>query len=158
MDVKLRSRTATTGTESLQEVTSTALAGNKRALDVGDPLGQALLALIQTELELVNTNLELIALGIVVSPSSGSFTNRSGTATAVSAQLAAANSSRKYFYLQNVSDGNIWFNFGVAAVTTQPSLRLRPGETFTLDGSFISTQAINVISEVGSRDYVAKEG
>lgn len=87
----------------------------------------------------------------------GSLTDRSGSATGASAQIAAANSSRRYFFIQ-CHAGTIWLNFGVAAVASQPSIRLNNGDTFLMEGSFVSTQTINVISGGGTRDFTAKEG
>lgn len=87
----------------------------------------------------------------------GSLTDRSGSATGVSAQIAAANSSRRYFFIQ-CQAGTIWLDFGVAAVTSQPSIRLSNGDTFVMEGNLISTQSINVISGGGTRDFAAKEG
>jgi hypothetical protein len=90
-------------------------------------------------------------------PYQGTLTDKSGSATGVSSQVAAANATRKYFYIQ-CQAGTIWMNFGVAAVASQPSIKLNAGDSFTMEGTFISTQAINVISGGGTRDYTAKEG
>jgi hypothetical protein len=72
--------------------------------------------------------------------------------------LAASNSSRKYFFIQNISSGVVWINFGVAAVTTMPSIRLQAGDTFSMEGAFISTESINIIAVVTTKDFTAKEG
>lgn len=93
-----------------------------------------------------------------VNPANGSLTDRSSTATTASSQVAAANANRKYFYIQNVSGGIVWINFGTAAVAAPPSIRIANGEEWRMEGSFISTQAINIIAASGSRDYTAKEG
>ncbi len=88
----------------------------------------------------------------------GTFTDRSGSAATTSAEVAPANSNRKYFFIQNVSNGTIWFDFGTAAVTDQPSIELSPGDSWTMKEGFISTEAINVISESSTRNFTAKEG
>jgi hypothetical protein len=99
--------------------------------------------------------------GVQVDPrqaSPGTITDRSGTATTTSAQLAAANSARKYLFIQNVDTGAIWFNFGVAAVAASPSIRLDAGDSIEYNGTFIPTDSINIRSGTGSKTYVAKEG
>lgn len=99
--------------------------------------------------------------GVQVDPrqaSPGTLTNRSGTATTTASTLMAANTARKYIFIQNTSGGTIWFNFTATAVTTPPSIRLQNGEQFVMEGTFISTEAISVIAASGSRDYTAKEG
>lgn len=88
----------------------------------------------------------------------GTLTNYSGTATTTSAAVIASNTARKYLFLQNVSGGTIWMNFGTAAVASQPSIEISPGDVFVMDGAFISTQSVNIRSQTGSRDFVLKEG
>ena len=89
----------------------------------------------------------------------GSLTNRSGSMAtgAVSQAVAAALSTRKYFYFQNISTETMWINFGTAAVQDQPSLEILPHASFVMEGFFVSTEAINVISATTGSKYVAKE-
>ena len=91
-------------------------------------------------------------------PTQGSLTNRSGTITSggTSQELAAANTSRKYLFVQNVSTGDLWVNFGTAAVTTQPSIKLMPDASLTMTG-FVSTQAVNIIGATTGQAFTAKE-
>ncbi|CAK0741503.1 hypothetical protein CCP1ISM_130010 [Azospirillaceae bacterium] len=98
---------------------------------------------------------------VQVAATPGTLTNRSGTTsgtTNTSTQLMPANSTRKYLFIQNV-DGNktIWINFTNAATTTQPSIQLIAGSSFVMESSFVSTEAINVISSSTSVNYTAKE-
>jgi len=95
---------------------------------------------------------------VVFEPSAGPFTDRSGTATTVTSVVAAANTQRKYFFIKNLGSGEIWIDFGVAAIVGQPSVRLDAGEKFELNGGFIVTQAINVIAKNATKDFAAKEG
>lgn len=96
---------------------------------------------------------------LTASPASGSLTNRSGNATNVSSQVMAANASRKYMLIQNSSGVSLWIDFGVAAVTAPPSIEIKANGVFTMEGSFISTQAVNIIkSAAASTAYTAKEG
>lgn len=95
---------------------------------------------------------------IRVAPVVGTLTDRSGTATTTSSQIAASNATRKYFFIQNNSNSTIWFNFTTAAITSQPSIRLLSGETFIMENNFISSEAINIIAVSSTRDFTAKEG
>lgn len=95
---------------------------------------------------------------VTTSPSGGSLTNRSGTATTTSSQIAASNTSRKYFLIQNIGSQIIYIDFGTAAVVGTPSLHINPGATFIMEGGFVSTQAINAIVSASTAAYIAKEG
>jgi hypothetical protein len=93
-------------------------------------------------------------------PVRGAITNRSGTITAggASQTLAAANATRSYFFIQNISTDVLWIDFGVAAVQDQPSIKLCPEATFVMEGGFVSTDAINIIGPTTGAKFVAKEG
>jgi hypothetical protein len=95
-------------------------------------------------------------------PSEVTLVDRSGTITAggTSQQLAAANATRQYLLVQNNSNGDLWINFGVAAVTTQPSIRLAPGSQieYSPGGTgVIPTQAVNIIGATTGQVFTAKE-
>ncbi len=94
-----------------------------------------------------------------VSPATGKVTDRSGSiATAdTSQQLLAANPERSYWMLQNQSDSAaLWIREGAAAVTSQPSTRIGPLETYT--PQFIDTRRINIISDTEGVEFTCKEG
>ena len=97
---------------------------------------------------------------VITQPTRGALTNRSGSIAAggTSQQLAPANATRNYLFIQNVSANDIWFNFGTAAVVDQPSVRLLPGQSFSMEGTFVSTEVVNIISANTGDKYVAKEG
>jgi hypothetical protein len=87
----------------------------------------------------------------------GPLTDRSGTATSASSQVAAANTARSYLLFQNTSGSDVWINFGVAAVTAAPSLKVTPNTTLEWKWpGFVPTDALNVIAG-GSQTYTAKE-
>lgn len=88
----------------------------------------------------------------------GALTDRSGTATGTSSQVMATNAARKYLFIQNTGNITIWINFTTAATTSPPSIRLSGGDTFTMEGNFISTEPLNVISSGASVSFTAKEG
>lgn len=93
----------------------------------------------------------------VISAGTGTLTNRSGTVGTVSIQVMAVNTNRKYLFIQNVGNQTIWINFTAAATTTQPSIQMTPGASFVMENSFVSTEAINVISNNASVAFTAKE-
>jgi hypothetical protein len=93
-------------------------------------------------------------------PNTGTLTDNSGTTSATpstSAQIMAANPTRKYLLIQNVSANTLWINFTTAATTTQPSIELLPGGSLVQETGFVSTEAINGICTVASSAYVAKQ-
>ncbi len=113
--------------------------GSQRALDVG-----------------------INVAGVQIDPraaSPGTVTDRSGTATSVSTQVMASNANRKFFFIQNLGNAPIYFNFTSVATAGSGSIELSQFASFILEGSFISTEAINVIRSGGSNlAYTAKEG
>lgn len=98
---------------------------------------------------------------IPVTQLTGALTNRSGSTSgtvSTSTQIMAAVTTRRYLLIQNVSTtATIWVNFTSAATTTQPSFYLLPGGSYSAEGSFVTNEAINVISTVASVPYAAKE-
>lgn len=98
---------------------------------------------------------------VIVVPTQGALTDYSGTiASGGTAQTAvAANASRRYLLVQNVSlTEDLWLNFGVAAVASQPSILLRPGSSFESSPAFVSTQLVSVIAATTGHAFVVKEG
>ncbi len=101
------------------------------------------------------------SLPVLVTPSFGALTNRSGTITTggVSQTLAAVNAVRRYLFIQNVDPNeDLWFNFTSAATVAQPSIRLTPQSAFTMESGFISTEAVTVIAATAAHPFTAKEG
>lgn len=98
-------------------------------------------------------------LKVVSSPVRGAFTDRSGTlaAAGVAQTVAAAAATRTYFLFQNLSTADLWINFGVAAVQSQPSIKVPAGGSFVLDGNFCSTESISVIGGTLSQAFTSKE-
>lgn len=92
-------------------------------------------------------------------PQRGALTNRSGSIAvgATSQAVAAAAATRKYFIFQNLSIETMWINFGVAAVSDQPSFEILPHASFVMENIFISTESINVISATAGSKFTAKE-
>ena len=90
----------------------------------------------------------------------GTLTDRSGTITTggTAQQLAAANPSRRYIIIQNVSTAALWIDFGVNAVQDQPSLKLVADGSFVMEGDFVDTQSISIIGGTTAQAFSAKEG
>lgn len=96
-----------------------------------------------------------------VRPSQGTLTDRSGTITTggTAQQAMAANASRKYLLIQNISDTVMWFNFTTTAVADSPSHYLAAnGGSFVQESSFVSTEAISIICATTGKKWTAKEG
>lgn len=90
----------------------------------------------------------------------GSLTDASGTITTggTSQQVLAANPSRRYLLVQNLSTTDLWLRFAVAAVTDQPSIRLVAGATFEWNApGFVPEDSFNVIGGTTGQKFVVKE-
>lgn len=95
-----------------------------------------------------------------VRPSQGTLTDRSGTITAgdTAQTLAAANATRKYLLIQNVSDTAMWINFTTTAVKDSPSLLLEPnGGSLVMESGFVSTELVSIICATTGKKFSAKE-
>lgn len=89
--------------------------------------------------------------------SADATTDHSGTLASGAAQDAMpANASRRFFFIQNNSDTDMWFNYGVDAVASQPSILLPAGTTYENPPHFCPTGRISVIGGAG-KSYTAKE-
>lgn len=88
------------------------------------------------------------------------LTDHSGTITAAntSQQIMAANPARQYLLFENISSKPMWVNFGVAAVTTQPSILVNGGGSLIMEGPTVSSEVLNVICATVGVAFVAKEG
>lgn len=94
-------------------------------------------------------------------PDRGTYTERSTTiASGGAAQEAmAANTSRKAFFLQNISSGDLWFSFvETAAVDSAGSVKLAPGASAFSSGGLVSTQAMSIIGATTGQKFTLWEG
>ncbi len=82
----------------------------------------------------------------------------SGTITlGGTSQLAIpVNTNRKYIFIQNVSTGDLWFNFNLAATIGQPSVRLSAGDSFVMESSVIFLYEIYIIGATTGQEFVIK--
>jgi hypothetical protein len=92
--------------------------------------------------------------------STGTITTRSSTITTggTSQQVAASNTSRKYFVIQNISDTAMYLGAGYTPTTTTGLLLSANGGGIVFETSFIPTQAINVLCATTGKAFVAWEG
>ncbi len=96
--------------------------------------------------------------GGVTLPYVGSWVDRSGTITAggTSQQLMAANASRKAWFIQNTGTDVLWINFAIAAVESEPSIRIPVNGGWEELGP-ISGQQVNVVSATMGTGFASKE-
>lgn len=84
-----------------------------------------------------------------VQPAVGVSTDRSVTITTggTAQQAAAANTARKYLFVQNPSGsgGTAWFSTLATAVAASPSIELPPGSSYENPTHFCQTGAVSVI-------------
>ena len=103
-------------------------------------------------------------------PSLVTMTERSSTVTAggTSQQLAAANASRRYLFIQNpnttagqgVTAENLYIRFGAVAagIDNGTAIELLPGASLTYESLASPTQAIQVIAATTAHKFIAMEG
>lgn len=92
------------------------------------------------------------------------WTNYSGTITlgGTAQTVIAANSSRRYLLIQNISDTALWVDFGATAVQDQPSVKLAAdsgsgGGFLVFEGNFVPTTALSIIGATTGKKFVCKE-
>lgn len=92
------------------------------------------------------------------SPTPVAFTDGSGTiaVNATSQPVFAANAGRVYLLIQNNSADTLWINFGVAAVQTQPSIKLLPNGSYE-SGLIVSNQIVTIIGPNAGATFTAKQ-
>lgn len=106
----------------------------------------------------------LISGGITLTERSSSI-----VAGAMSQQLAAANLTRRYLFIQNpysasaqniAASENLYIRFGAVAATidTGTSIELLPGASITFEANAIPTAAIQIIATTISHKFIALEG
>jgi hypothetical protein len=93
---------------------------------------------------------------------SGALVDGSGTITlgGTAQTVFAANISRQYLLIQNVSAEDMWVNFGIAAVANQPSIKLVAGASveFSVGGTgVVPTASVSVIAATTGSAFTAKQ-
>lgn len=89
----------------------------------------------------------------------GSSTSRSGTIASggVAQTLMAANSSRRGFWIQNVSTGDLWISDLGTASAAQPSVVVPPGALYEAPSGGVPTSAISIFGATTGQAFAARE-
>jgi hypothetical protein len=90
-----------------------------------------------------------------VRPRNSAVTVTTGTTSATpstSAQALASSTSRQYLLIQNISDTDMYFNFGATA-TTSNMLITKSGGGIVFESGFVPTDSVNVICSAASKSY-----
>lgn len=72
--------------------------------------------------------------------------------------VLTANSARQFFFFQNISDEDMWINFGTAATQDTPSIKIEPGSSYEAPSHFVPSGLVSVISATTGKKFVCKEG
>lgn len=85
--------------------------------------------------------------------------DRSGTITSggTAQTIAAADSTRIGFLIQNVSDTDMYVNFGAVAVAGGTSLKLVSGAGYETPSTLAEKGAVSVIGATTGKAFTAKE-
>lgn len=108
----------------------------------------------------LNVNATVSAGGsTTIIASAGAVTDGSGTITSggTSQQIFAANATRQYLIVQNLSSGNLYVNLGAAATTGSGSILLLPNSSFLMEDQFVSNQTVNIIGATTGQAFTAKQ-
>ena len=92
---------------------------------------------------------------LAVRPRNGAITRTTGTTSgtaSTSTQALASNADRQYLLIQNISDTDMYFNFGAAA-TTSNLLIAKSGGGIVFESGYVPTDAVNVICSAASKSF-----
>lgn len=111
-------------------------------------------------LQAINQNLAIgfEALANDAGVGGAAYVDGSGTTAVggVSQQIFAANPDRDYLFIVNNSDTDMWIDFAVAAVASQPSIRLVANGGF-FEPRVTSNQTVNIICASAGKAFTAKQ-
>ncbi len=87
------------------------------------------------------------------------YTDKSGTVTSGGAAqtIAASNSSRTGFLIQNQSTGDLWIRDGATAAATQPSVLLPAGSYYEYPSTGVPTTLISLFGATTGQAFAARE-
>jgi hypothetical protein len=97
---------------------------------------------------------------VTANSASGTVTNRSSTISTggTSQQVAASNSNRKYFLIQNISDTDMYVGVGYTPTTTTGILLAKNGGGVSFESNYIPTSQINILCATTGKAFAALEG
>jgi hypothetical protein len=92
-------------------------------------------------------------------PGAGVVADRSGIVATghVSQKVADANTARKFLYLLNTSNADMYVGIGFTPTVGYGMLLAKDGGSITFD-SFIPSQQINIVSDGSAKAFTALEG
>lgn len=99
-------------------------------------------------------------VSVSLSPASGNTVDWGGVvaADAISQEVMGVNLTRKYLFIQNLDDAeDLWIDFTADAVIDSPSIRLLPNDTYVMEASYVTSEAVNVIAASNGHKFSAKE-
>ena len=148
--------------DSIYDTTSATYVDNYYKIDdlgVKIPFDPSLSAGIASINTVIASELNRISQAITVT--SGGFVNGSGTIAVANTSQEVFNSfsGRSYLLIQNISDTDMYINFGSPANIGAGSIKLVPNGNYELStalAGFINTQAINIICSVAGKEFTAK--
>jgi hypothetical protein len=87
------------------------------------------------------------------------LTDGSGSITTggTSQQIFAANATRQYLFIENLSSGNLYVNFGSAATQGSGSIMIVPNGSFVMENGTVSNQTVNIIGATSAQAFTAKQ-
>lgn len=71
-------------------------------------------------------------------------------------QVFSENGGRQYLFIQNVSAGDLWVNFGANAVADIPSMKIPSGASLIFEGA-IPTARVDIIGALAGQKFCAKQ-
>ncbi|MEH3038222.1 MAG: hypothetical protein PGN23_17275 [Sphingomonas adhaesiva] len=88
-----------------------------------------------------------------------SYVDRSGTiASGGTAQvLAPAQATRRGFFVQNLSSGDLWISSVGTAAADQPALRIAPGQLYEAPAHGVPAGAISLFGATSGQSFAARE-
>lgn len=112
---------------------------------------------MKTKLLIFFTLISMIlpVLGIDSTPTDGSGTITTG---GTSQTVFAANPNRRYFEFQNISDTDMYVNFGAAAVADSNSFKIAAGGAYVNPSNYCPTTSITVICATTGKKFITKQG
>lgn len=80
------------------------------------------------------------------------------TSGGTSQVVFAANESRRFFIFQNISDIDMYINFGAAAVADSNSIKIIAGSSWEAPSNWCPQTSITVIGATTGKKFIAKSG
>jgi hypothetical protein len=87
------------------------------------------------------------------------YSDRSGmiAVAGVAQVLAPASATRRGFFVQNLSTGDLWLNGTGTAVAGSPALRIGPGQLYECPASGVPATALSILGTAAGQTFSARE-